>query len=47
MDPIIAATHADPYPYYATLRGMGGLTFDPELRLWVASSARNVATTLG
>ena len=46
MDPIIAATHADPYPYYATLRGMGGLTFDPELRLWVASSARAVCAVL-
>ncbi len=27
MDPIIAATHADPYPYYAQLRAEGGLVF--------------------
>lgn len=46
MDPIIAVTHADPYPYYAKLRSMGGLTFDPELRLWVASSARAVCAVL-
>ncbi|QXI17783.1 cytochrome P450 [Pseudomonas hamedanensis] len=42
MDPIIAATHADPYPYYAELRAAGGLTFHRELKLWVASSARAV-----
>lgn len=46
MDPIIAATHADPYPYYATLRAEGGLTFHPGLRLWVASSARAVCAVL-
>lgn len=46
MDPIIAATHADPYPYYAKLRCAGGLTFDPELKLWVASSARAVCAVL-
>ncbi|MCM8742842.1 cytochrome P450 [Pseudomonas koreensis] len=46
MDPIIAATHADPYPYYAKLRAEGGLTFDHELKLWVASSARAVCAVL-
>lgn len=46
MDPIIAATHADPYPYYAKLRAEGGLTFDHGLKLWVASSARAVCAVL-
>lgn len=43
MDPIIAATHADPYPYYAQLRAEGGLVFHQGLKLWVASSADAVA----
>ncbi|MHC8344502.1 cytochrome P450 [Pseudomonas sp. RT6P73] len=46
MDPIIAATHADPYPYYAQLRAEGGLVFHQGLNLWVASSARAVAAVL-
>ena len=46
MEPIIAATHADPYPYYAKLRAEGGLTFDHGLKLWVASSARAVRAVL-
>jgi cytochrome P450 len=46
MDPIIAATHADPYPYYAQLRANGGLAFHPELNMWVASSARAAAAVL-
>ncbi|PMQ09513.1 putative cytochrome P450 [Pseudomonas sp. AD21] len=46
MDPIIAATHADPYPYYAELRAQGGLIFHHELKLWVASSARAVCAVL-
>ncbi|KNH47179.1 cytochrome P450 [Pseudomonas lini] len=46
MDPIIAATHADPYPYYAQLRAEGGLVFHQGLKLWMASSARAVAAVL-
>jgi cytochrome P450 len=46
MDPIIAATHVDPYPYYAQLRAEGGLIFHAGLNLWVASSARAVAAVL-
>lgn len=46
MDPIIAATHADPYPYYAQLRAEGGLVFHQGLNVWVASSARAVAAVL-
>lgn len=46
MDPIIAATHADPYPYYAKLRSEGGLIFHHGLKLWVASSARAVCAVL-
>ena len=47
MDPIIAATHADPYPYYAQLRAEGGLVFHQGLKLWVASSARAVCGRAG
>ncbi|AJO78038.1 cytochrome P450 [Pseudomonas sp. MRSN 12121] len=46
MDPITAVTHADPYPYYASLRARGGLAFDPGLGLWLASSAEAVAAVL-
>ena len=46
MDPIIAATHADPYPYYAQLRAQGGLMFHQGLKLWVVSSAKAVAAVL-
>ncbi|MHC8286247.1 cytochrome P450 [Pseudomonas sp. XS1P51] len=46
MDPIIAATHADPYAYYTQLRAEGGLVFHEGLKLWVASSARAVAGVL-
>ncbi|AZD07866.1 Cytochrome P450 [Pseudomonas chlororaphis] len=46
MDPITAVTHADPYPYYASLRAGGGLAFDPGLGMWLASSAAAVAAVL-
>ncbi|MGG7647924.1 cytochrome P450 [Pseudomonas sp. ES4] len=46
MDPIIAATHADPYPYYAQLRAQGGMVFHQGLKVWVATSARAVAAVL-
>ncbi|ROM70564.1 cytochrome [Pseudomonas brassicacearum] len=46
MDPITAATHIDPYPYYASLRAHGGLTFDPPSNLWIASSAEAVCAVL-
>lgn len=38
-DPVAAATHADPYPYYATLRDGPPLAWNEKLRLWVASRA--------
>ncbi len=46
MDPIIAATHLDPYPYYAQLRAQGGLIFHEGMKMWVASTARAVAAVL-
>ncbi|SDX13375.1 hypothetical protein SAMN03159474_02376 [Pseudomonas sp. NFACC08-1] len=46
MDPITAATHSDPYPFYAALRAAGGLAFDPGLNLWIASSAEAVCAVL-
>jgi hypothetical protein len=33
MTPLQAATHADPYAYYAALRRNDGLSFDAELGL--------------
>lgn len=45
-DPIAAATHTDPYPYYASLVAAGGLYRDERLRLWVASSAAHVSAAL-
>jgi cytochrome P450 len=44
-DPIAAATHADPYPYYAAL-AQRGLHRDPSLGLWVAASADDVTAVL-
>ncbi|WHS58043.1 cytochrome P450 [Pseudomonas sp. G2-4] len=46
MDPITAATHTDPYPYYASLQARGGMTFDPQLNLWIACSAEAVCAVL-
>ncbi len=46
-DPIAAATHADPYPYYADLVARRPLAFDEQLGLWVAASAQAVTCVLG
>jgi cytochrome P450 len=45
-NPLTAVTHADPYPYYATLVAERPLYRDETLGLWVASSARAVAAVL-
>ncbi|MGB9991400.1 cytochrome P450 [Pseudoduganella rhizocola] len=37
MNAIAAATHPDPYPWYATL-ARGGLQYDAALKLWIAAS---------
>ncbi len=42
-DAVDAATHADPYAWYADVRRNAQLVFSPTLRLWVASSAPAVA----
>ncbi len=47
MTPFDAATHTDPYAYYAALRRQNGLSFDTDLRLWIASSADAVDAILG
>ena len=39
IDPVAAATHADPYPFYAALRDGPPLVWNERLRLWVASRA--------
>jgi cytochrome P450 len=44
-DPIAAATHADPYPYYVALAERG-LHRDPSLGLWIAASAADVTAVL-
>ena len=46
MTPFEAATHADPYAYYARLRQQGGLYFDAGLHLWIASGAHVVGAIL-
>lgn len=45
-DPVAAATHADPYPYYARLRQERPLGYDPGLSLWVAATADDVQAAL-
>jgi cytochrome P450 len=45
-DPVAAATHADPYPYYAALRDGPPLAWNEKLRLWVASRADVVEQVL-
>jgi cytochrome P450 len=42
LDPVAAATHADPYPYYAALCEAPGLTFDAPSGFWIAASAAAV-----
>ncbi|WP_339414708.1 MULTISPECIES: cytochrome P450 [unclassified Pseudomonas] len=46
MTPLQAATHADPYDYYARLRRNAGLLFDTDLGLWIASCAKTVEAVL-
>lgn len=45
-DAIAAATHRDPYPFYARLRAGPPLAFDPVLRLWVAARTDVVLAAL-
>ena len=45
-DPVAAATHADPYPFYAGLRAGPPLVWNEKLRLWVASRADVIASVL-
>ncbi|HUG25836.1 MAG TPA: cytochrome P450 [Albitalea sp.] len=45
-DPVGAATHLNPYPYYAELRARDPLVFDPGLKMWVAAQAGAVSEVL-
>jgi cytochrome P450 len=45
-DAVAAATHADPYPYYAELVAQRPLHRDDHLGLWVAASAEAVGAVL-
>ncbi|HSH91671.1 MAG TPA: cytochrome P450 [Ramlibacter sp.] len=42
-DPVAAATHADPYPYYARLRRERPFHYDAALSMWIAASGQVVA----
>jgi cytochrome P450 len=46
LDPIVAVTHPDPYPYYAHLVAEAPLYRDERLGLWIASSAAAVTAVL-
>jgi cytochrome P450 len=46
-DAIVATTHQDPYPFYETLAAQEGLRFDPQLGLWIATSAAAITAVLG
>ena len=46
LDPVAAATHADPYPFYASLRNGPPLAWNEKLRLWVASRAEVIEEVL-
>lgn len=43
---VAAAIHPDPYAYYAGLASEAGLHFDPQLRMWIATSAASVKAVL-
>ena len=45
-DPLAAATHPDPYPYYADLVARRPLYRDDGLGLWIAASAAAVTAVL-
>ncbi len=46
-DAVAAATHADPYPYYARLLDGPALAFDARLGLWLAAGSAAVEAVLG
>ncbi len=46
LDPLSAATHRDPYPYYARLVNERPLYWDEKLSSWVASGSREVEAVL-
>jgi cytochrome P450 len=46
LSPLAAATHPDPYPYYAKLVAENPIYWDADLKLWVASSAEAVKSAM-
>jgi cytochrome P450 len=46
INPISAATHPNPYPYYLSLLSTKPLFYDEGLKLWIASSAHAVTAVL-
>src|SRR5262245_40150542 len=45
LNPITAVTHADPYPYYATLAERP-IHWNDELGMWIAASAQSATAVL-
>ncbi len=45
-NPLTLASHANPYPHYRALQDLAELRYDPELQLWIASSAEVVQAIL-
>jgi len=45
-NPLEAATHPNPYPYYAKLVAERPLYWDPDMKLWVASGAEAVKSVM-
>jgi cytochrome P450 len=46
MNPVSAATHPDPYPYYAALREHAPFSRDAQMNMWIAASAQAVEEVL-
>lgn len=46
MELLSAATHPDPYPFYAALRARGSMLDHPATGLWLATDANSVAQVL-
>lgn len=46
VNALTAATHPDPYPFYAELRARAPVYFDSGVRLWVVSTAAGVEAAL-
>lgn len=46
INPLSAATHPDPYPFYEHLRVTAGLHYDQTLKVWIALGAADISAVL-